>query len=75
MIEKVKQEIISFGKLIYDKGYNAGKDGNISVRLDANRILITRSGALLGFLTDDDFVVVDNDGKPVWKRQQHLPRL
>ena len=67
MIEKVKQEIISFGKLIYDKGYNAGKDGNISVRLDANRILITRSGALLGFLTDDDFVVVDNDGKPVWK--------
>lgn len=67
MIEKVKQEIISFGKLIYDKGYNAGKDGNISVRLDANRILITCSGALLGFLTDDDFVVVDNDGKPVWK--------
>ena len=39
------EKIIAIGKLIYDKGYNAGKDGNISVRLNSNRILITASGA------------------------------
>ncbi len=65
LISLSKEHIIKIGKLIYDKGYNAGKDGNISVRLDAKRILITTSGALLGFLSEDDFVVVDNDGKSV----------
>lgn len=59
------EQIIRIGKLIYDKGYNTGKDGNISVRLDSNRILITTSGALLGFLTNDDFAVVDNEGQPL----------
>lgn len=55
-------EIIRTGKLLYDKGCNAGKDGNISVRIGENRILITKSGALLGFLTEDDLVLVDSDG-------------
>lgn len=61
-MKKTIDEIIKMGKLLYDKGYNAGKDGNISVRLDSGHILITTSGALLGFLTEDDFVVIDNDG-------------
>lgn len=61
----MKQNIIKFGKLIYEKGYNAGKDGNISVRIDAEHILITASGALLGFLSEDDLIVVDNNGNPV----------
>ncbi|MCR5124283.1 MAG: class II aldolase/adducin family protein [Treponema sp.] len=59
------EKIIAIGKLIYDKGYNAGKDGNISVRLDSNRILITASGALLGFLSEKDLVVVDANGKAI----------
>ena len=59
------EKIIAIGKLIYDKGYNAGKDGNISVRLDSERILITASGALIGFLSEKDLVVVDNNGKAI----------
>ena len=61
-IDSAIAEIISIGKLLYDKGYNAGKDGNISVRLNPEHILITRSGALLGFLKDDDIVLIDKDG-------------
>lgn len=64
-MKSVAQEIIQIGKLIYDKGYNAGKDGNISVRLDNDHIMITASGALLGFLTIDDLIIVNNNGDPV----------
>lgn len=64
-MNSVAQEIIQIGKLIYDKGYNAGKDGNISVRLDKDHIMITASGALLGFLTNDDLIIVNNNGDPV----------
>lgn len=59
---KAAEEIIQIGKLIYGKGYNAGKDGNISVRLDPQHILITKSGALLGFLTKEDCIAIDNNG-------------
>lgn len=59
------EKIMAIGKLIYDKGYNAGKDGNISIRIDSERILITTSGALLGFLSEKDLVFVDNNGKMI----------
>ena len=62
LIKKQKEQIIEIGKLIYDKGYNSGKDGNISIRLENGDVLITTSGALLGFLTQDDFVLVDGNG-------------
>lgn len=65
LIEKDIDQIIKIGKLIYDKGYNAGKDGNISIRVDSERIIITTTGALLGFLTKEDFVLIDKEGKVV----------
>lgn len=67
------EEIISIGKLLYDKGYNSGKDGNISARVDDEHILITASGALLGFLEKQDVVLVDKDGNPVNKNSSKKP--
>lgn len=61
-LKNTKQEIIHFGKLIYEKGYNVSIDGNISVRLSDKEILITATGTQLGFLTEDDLVIIDYDG-------------
>ena len=61
-MKNMRQEIIYFGKLIYEKGYNASIDGNISVRLSEKEILITATGTRLGFLTEDDLVITDYDG-------------
>lgn len=44
---------------MYDKGYNVSIDGNISCRLSNSEILITSTGARLGFLTNEDFSVID----------------
>lgn len=65
ILEWHKEEIIKAGKLIYDKGYNAGNDGNLSIRVDVNHILITAGGALLGFLKKSDLILVDNQGNIV----------
>ena len=62
IIETARREIIAMGKLIYDKGYNSGKDGNISVRINDENFLITASGALLGFLREEDIILIDKDG-------------
>ena len=61
MKEKIN-EIIETGRLMYQQGYNVSIDGNISVRLSEKELLITASGARLGFLTESDIVVTDYDG-------------
>jgi L-fuculose-phosphate aldolase len=55
--------IVEYGRRLYEKGLVAGTDGNLSVRLDRDRLLITPSGAAKGSLRDDDLVLVDINGK------------
>ena len=43
----------------------AGPDGNVSVRLAPDRLLVTPSGASKVDVAPDDLVVVDLDGRPV----------
>jgi ribulose-5-phosphate 4-epimerase/fuculose-1-phosphate aldolase len=38
-------------------------DGNLSVRLSSGHILCTKAGCHKGFLTDDDLVVIDENGR------------
>jgi L-fuculose-phosphate aldolase len=61
----LRKQIVLFGRLMHRRGLVAATDGNISVRLGPDRILITRSGINKGFLTANDLVVTDQAGKPV----------
>lgn len=47
---------------VYQNGYVAALDGNVSVRLDENSILITPSAKCKGELTESDLIIVDNNG-------------
>ena len=46
-------------------GLIAGRDGNLSVRLGANRALVTPSGLIKSLLEPADMVEVDLSGKPL----------
>jgi len=63
------------GKRLYNRDMLAGSDGNISVRLDQDRILITPSGLPKGRLTPDDIVTVDIDGKKLEGRHEASSEL
>lgn len=52
------QEMIELAKRLYSKDLLAAADGNISCRLDTDRILITPSGKAKAFLSPEDFAVV-----------------
>ena len=47
------------------QGLIAGRDGNLSVRLSAGRVLVTPSGFIKSLVTPADMVEVDLDGNPV----------
>jgi len=60
--QQLREDIVQVGKLIYQKGWVAANDGNISVRLDENHILCTCTGISKGMMTVDDLIVCDLGG-------------
>lgn len=63
-ITKLKQEIIRYGKLAEEKNLTPGISGNMSARF-GDKILITSSGSANGYLSEDDFAVIDFEGNVV----------
>ena len=64
----LRKEIVDIGRRLSDRGLVAGTDGNISVRLDSDRVLITPSGLPKGRLSPDDMVIIDVNGKKLQGR-------
>ena len=60
---KSRLEIAAFGKMIYQRGYVAATDGNLSVRLDEERILSTPTAMSKGMMRPSDMVIVDMEGR------------
>ena len=57
-----KEDILEVGRRMYAKGFVASNDGNISVRVSENEILITSTGVSKGYMTASDLLKVDLDG-------------
>ncbi len=62
-LHQLKLEICDIGRRIYNKGFAAGNDGNISYRLGPNEVLCTPTMVSKGFLKPDDLCIVDMEGK------------
>ncbi len=60
--QDLRQEIVDIGKLVFQKGWVASNDGNISVRLDQHRILCTPTGISKGMMQPDDLIICDYEG-------------
>jgi L-fuculose-phosphate aldolase len=58
-----REEIVRYGKALYERGFIAATDGNISVRLDEDRLLITPTCMCKGKMDADDLVIIDLDGR------------
>src|SRR4051794_17061660 len=62
---KLREEMCEIGRRVYNKGFAAANDGNISYRLGEDRVLCTPTRVSKGFMKPDDLCIVDMDGKQV----------
>jgi L-fuculose-phosphate aldolase len=62
---ELRREMLRVGRLMWERGFVAATDGNLSARMGANRLLVTASGVSTGFLSDEDLVVIRMDGETV----------
>jgi L-fuculose-phosphate aldolase len=66
---KHREEIVRYGRMLHGRGFVAAMDGNLSVRLDTKRLLVTPTGLSKGAMRAADLVVVDPEGKQVAGRR------
>src|SRR6266702_5283329 len=67
---KLRRDIVRFGAMLHSLGFIAATDGNLSVRLDEDRILVTPTGMSKGMMTPADLVIVDMDGDKIKGRRE-----
>ena len=61
----LRKLVCRVGQLMHQQGYIDGTAGNISVRLDGDRILVSPSGLATGFLQPDQLITVNLTGERV----------
>ena len=76
---QLRTDICEVGRRMYARGYTASNDGNISVRLSPDRLLMTPASVCKGFMSPDMMVITDPDGtkiagerNPSSEMQMHL---
>src|SRR3954462_9529318 len=77
--QSLREQIVEVGRRLYARGYTASNDGNISVRLDERRLLMTPKSVCKGFMSTDMMCITDLSGKklagdrnPSSEMQMHL---
>ncbi len=78
-VANLREDIVEVGRRMYARGYTASNDGNISVRLDAGRLLMTPANVCKGFMTPQMMCITDLEGRklegdrnPSSEMQMHL---
>ena len=62
-MEQDRETLCQVCLLLYQRGYVVSNDGNVSVRIGEDQVLITPSGVSKGRLTPDMLVVCDLEGR------------
>lgn len=60
---QLREDIVEVGRRLWSRGFVASNDGNISVRIAPDRLLMTPASVSKGFMTTEMMVVTDLDGK------------
>src|SRR6185312_15035669 len=76
---QLRADIVEVGRRLYARGYTASNDGNISARLDDQRLLMTPANVCKGFMNPQMMVITDMEGnklagerRPSSEMQMHL---
>src|SRR5919106_5037625 len=63
--DQIRCDIVEIGRRLWQRGYVASNDGNISVRLDERRLMTTPANVSKGFMAPDMMVITDFEGKKI----------
>src|SRR6184192_2303618 len=65
-----RAQIVNIGKMLHQRGYIAACDGNLSIRLSRNEVLVTPTAMSKGGMKSSDLVIVDMAGRKLRGRRE-----
>ncbi len=69
-IDDAREGIIQVGRRMYERGFVASNDGNVSIRVSDDRVVVTPTGISKGFMAKGDLVLVDMKGEKTSGKRQ-----
>jgi L-fuculose-phosphate aldolase len=72
-ISMQKKLILDIGKRLWQKGFIAASDSNITIRINNNEILTTPTGVSKGFMTQDMILRINMDGQLLSAKSKYKP--
>jgi L-fuculose-phosphate aldolase len=70
-----REDIIRIGQLVFQKGWVAANDGNITIRMDPDRVLATPTGVSKGMMQPEDLIIVDMKGNKISGRAERTSEI
>ena len=70
---ELRRALVECGRICYDRRLMTSNDGNLSVRLGEERVLITPSGACKGRMRIEDLLEIDMQGRALAKGRRPRP--
>ena len=74
-LPKVRAELVAASRKVHANGWVANHDGNLSVKLTGNRLLITATAISKGDVDDSKLLIVDLTGKVLEGRRKPFSEL
>jgi L-fuculose-phosphate aldolase len=69
----LRQALVEGGRICYDRKLLTSNDGNLSVRLSGDRVLITPAGVSKGRMGVNDILCIASDGQRIQDSPGHAP--
>ena len=73
--KELREDICEVGRYVWQKGWVAANDGNITIRLDHERILATPTGVSKGRMHPEDLIIVDMQGNKIEGRKERTSEI
>jgi L-fuculose-phosphate aldolase len=70
---EIRDLIIDIGKGLWERGCIVAKEGNISIRIGDDEILITAMGVSKGFMSRDMIIKINMDGEVISPNKNYRP--
>ncbi len=74
-LPRLRSQLVELSHRLHQMGWVANHDGNASVRLNGNRLLITSTGVSKREIDDASLLIVDLDGKVLEGRRKPFSEL
>lgn len=72
---QIKEQICEIGRRVYNKGFAAANDGNISYRCGENEVLCSPTMICKGFMTPEDICAVDLEGNQIAGKRKRTSEI